>query len=262
MRSHIVLSRRRVLLLAGAGLTPWTRLFAGEFWDKKDPSQWTPDEKDRMLTKSPWAKEVTAQATADPNQQGQYGGYPGGGYPGGGYPGGGYPGGMGYPRGRGMGRGRYPTGAGMQSYKGTVRWESAEPIMAAAPPPMPDGFEKHYVIATVGFPDLGTPRRRYDDDSGSESGSSSGSNSTSGELDKSFADELKQYTILQPKGRDLAQAGIVKRKLGNYYFGFSRELITLDSGEHEVEFQTRIGRLSIKAKFNMKEMMYKGKLAI
>ncbi|MGO9261782.1 MAG: hypothetical protein ACLQU1_36600 [Bryobacteraceae bacterium] len=257
MDSPLILTRRRALLIAGTGLIPWTRLYAGEFWDKKDPAQWTPDEKDKMLTKSPWAKEVSAQATADPNQQQTQ--YPNnGGY---GYPGGGYPGGMGGGRrmgGPGMGRGRYP-GQGMQSYKGTVRWESAPPIMAAAPPPMPDGFdEKHYVISTVGFPDLGTPQRRYNDDS--ESGS--GSNRSSGDLDKQFVDELKQYTILQPKGRDLAQAGIVKRKLGNYYFGFSKELLNLDTGEHEVDFATRIGRLSIKAKFNMKEMMYKRKLAI
>jgi len=73
---------------------------------------------------------------------------------------------------------------------------------------------------------------------------------------------LKQYTILQPKGRDLAQAGMVKRKLGNYYFGFSKDAITLDSGEHEVDFATRIGRLTIKAKFNMKEMSYKSRLAV
>jgi hypothetical protein len=251
MQGRLILTRRRALLLAGAGFTPWTRLFAGEFWDKKDPGQWTPDEKDRLLTKSPWAKEVTAQATRDPNQQSQYpnsgGQYPnGGGYPGGG--GYGYPGGMG--RRRGMGQ-PYPRAT--ESYKGTVRWESAEPIIAAAPPTMPEGFEKHYVVATVGFPDLGTPRRQNSGDSDSN---------TSADLDKSFADELKQYTILQPKGRDLAQAGIVKRKLGNYYFGFSKDAITLDSGEHEVEFSTRIGRLTIKAKFNMKEMMYKGKLAV
>jgi len=259
-QSPYLFTRRRALLLAGAGLTPWMRLYAGEFWDKKDPSQWTPDEKDKLLTKSPWAKEVNAQATADPNQQGRYpqgGGYPGGGYPGGGYPGGG----MGYPRRGGMGRGRYP-GAGMQTYKGTVRWESAEPIIASKPPAMPEGFDKHYVVAVVGFPELGTPHRVYDDSESSSGPSNSGSNSQSGELDKSFADELKQYTILQPKGRDLAQAGIVKRKLGNYYFGFSKELISLDSGEHEVDFSTRIGRLAIKAKFNMKEMMFKGKLAV
>ncbi len=66
MQTPLIFSRRRALLIAGAGLTPWSLLFAGEFWDKKDPGQWTPDEKDLMLTKSPWAKQVTAQATADP----------------------------------------------------------------------------------------------------------------------------------------------------------------------------------------------------
>jgi hypothetical protein len=96
MYTPLILTRRRVLLIAGAGLTPWSRLFAasGEFWDKKDPAQWTPDEKDKMLTKSPWAKEVSAEAPADYSQQpGSQ--YPNGGNPGG-YPGG-YPGGLGAP---------------------------------------------------------------------------------------------------------------------------------------------------------------------
>ena len=61
-----MLSRRGALALAAAGLLPWRRLAAssGEFWNKKDPAQWTSEEIDRLITKSPWAKEVSAQFVA------------------------------------------------------------------------------------------------------------------------------------------------------------------------------------------------------
>ena len=53
-----------MLALAGACLVPWESLYAStEFWDKKDPSQWTGEEIDRLTTKSPWAKSVSAQAS-------------------------------------------------------------------------------------------------------------------------------------------------------------------------------------------------------
>src|SRR5215471_10338339 len=101
------LSRRGVLaLMASAGAT---RLFAAsDFWNKKDPKDWTRDEIDRLTTNSPWAKPVTAQIEAN-DRDGVYSpgspqGYPGGpstgtprvgiGIPGLGIPGigGGYPG--------------------------------------------------------------------------------------------------------------------------------------------------------------------------
>jgi len=38
------------------------------------------------------------------------------------------------------------------SYKGTVRWESAQPVLDALKTPLPDAFANHYVIAVIGFP--------------------------------------------------------------------------------------------------------------
>ena len=67
----LLLTRRGVLLLAGAGLA-----WSAEYWDKKPPEDWSRDEIDKLLNKSPWAKEVTAQARAE--QNGGYGS-PGGG---------------------------------------------------------------------------------------------------------------------------------------------------------------------------------------
>ncbi len=60
MDSPLILTRRRALLIAGTGLIPWTRLYAGEFWDKKDPAQWTPDEKDNQPS---WVQMYVISAT-------------------------------------------------------------------------------------------------------------------------------------------------------------------------------------------------------
>ena len=268
MNDPLILTRRSALLLAGAALGALPRLYAtnGDFWNKKAPADWNADEVDKLLTKSPWAKEATAQMA--PGEGGYGTGSPGGGYPGGGYPGGG---GMGRPRGgigipgiggiglpggmgggRRGGRGRGGTGP---SVKGTVRWESAQPILEASKKTLPDGFANHYVIAVVGFPGMSDRRR----DSGDQDDSSNPPNRS----EQDSLDDLKQFTILQPKGRELAQAGVVQRQLGpTFLFGFSKEILALSNDDKEVDFSTRIGRLEIKAKFTVKDMLYRGRLAV
>src|SRR5580658_4429942 len=92
------LTRRGLLLLAsGAGAQSWFRLYAGEseFWNKKEPSQWSSEEIEKLKTKSPWAKPVNVALRQSGSSGNSGAGYPGGGGMGGGGMGGG-----------GMGRGR------------------------------------------------------------------------------------------------------------------------------------------------------------
>ena len=233
----LLLTRRSVLLLAGAGLA-----WSAEFWDKKPPEEWTREEIDKLLAKSPWAKEVSAQAPAN---QGGYGGgspgqYPGGGYPGGGggYPGGGMGmpriGGMGYPRRRGGGA----PGGGMQTRKGTVRWQSAQPILEASKTKLPESMSHHYVIAVSGFP---APTS-----------------------EDQHLDQLKQDTTIQPKDKPIAGCAVVEKNgsWSDWLFGFSKDTITLAPADKEVEFVTVIGKYRVKAKFDLKAMMYHGQLAV
>ena len=58
-----LLTRRRMFLLAGAGVAAWLPLDAttADFWNKKAPADWTTEEIDRLITKSPWAKQIKAQ---------------------------------------------------------------------------------------------------------------------------------------------------------------------------------------------------------
>jgi hypothetical protein len=272
-----ILTRRSALTLAGACLVPYKGLYASEFWDKKDPSQWTGEEIDRLTTKSPWAKSVTAQYAPGSNQGG-YGQGQGGGYPrnGGGMGGGGI--GMGIPgmgrRGGGMGRpgGGYPQNS---QYKGTVRWESAQPVLDALKTPLPDAFAKHYVIGVRDIPLIANNSRnnqnsQYPDDTNQDSrptlntqgSSSSGSDSNS---NKRALDDLKTFTTLTPKGRDSAEPEIVQQMTpgGTYFlFGFSKIFLDFDKKVHEVEFTTTLGRLMVKCKFDPSEMLYHGNLAV
>ena len=65
--------------MAGAGVAAWLPLDAAtdDFWNKKAPADWTNEEIDRLITKSPWAKQVKAQyAPGEGNNDGS--GYPGG----------------------------------------------------------------------------------------------------------------------------------------------------------------------------------------
>jgi len=256
--------RRSLIFFAGAGFAALRPLKAGspEFWEKKEPSEWSNEEIDRLLTRSPWAKDVTAQYA--PGQAGQPNGYPndGGGYPnGGGYPGGprigigglGIPG-LGYPR--GGGRGGQPRGGQASTFHGTVRWESARPIREAQKSALPDVFAGHYVIAVSGIPlldDRGQGTRGEDDDSSSRRGQ-----------DDSL-ETLKSLSSLQVRGKDLVQAGVVRRQVGTgstFLFGFSKEMLPIDKHDGEVAFATQMSRLIVKARFAPKEMLYRGELVL
>lgn len=239
------ITRRGVLMIAGAGVAgfvaEWSPLqaFSSDFWNKKDPSEWTSEEVGQLTSKSPWAKEVGGNYT---NPSGQSRGMGGGG------------GGMG---GGGMGGGRRRGQVGMPStnYKGTIRWESAKPILDALKTPLADTFKDHYVISVTGFP--------LDNNGGRSRSQSEDSNaSLQDELD-----HLKSVTFLQPKTKRDVQPGIVQQPANGRYgstvlFGFSKEVLALQPEDKEVTFITSFGRLDLKAKFILKEMLYHGELAV
>jgi hypothetical protein len=281
-----------MFLLAGAGVASRLPLGAAtaDFWNKKTPADWTTEEIDRLITKSPWAKQVKAHYAAGEEPtggdvenpggtttRGRYpggstgtgGGYPGGGTStGGGYPGGGYPGGTGRSSGGigipgiggigipglgGKGRGR---GGVASPYEGTVRWESARPILEAMKAPLPEAFEGRYVISVSGIPLL----RDRSMGAGEEDDSPA-----SRRREKDDIDSLKSLSSLEARGRDPVQAGMVTRQVAtgsSFLFGFSRELLPLETRDTDFLFTTTLGRLVVKAHFVPKEMLYHGQLAV
>ena len=118
-----LLNRRGILALALAG-----RLNASDsdFWNKKPPADWTPEEIERLLKDSPWAKEVTPTYTSLPpraderpwSENPPIGGVPG----------------------------RGPRTSAKVPYHATVRWESAEPIRQAQKTALPASFGGRHVL--------------------------------------------------------------------------------------------------------------------
>jgi hypothetical protein len=141
---------RRQLLFSGLGLTAMfvpRASAAKEFWNTKPASEWMDGERQQVLTKSPWTREVVAQFnTGSLNRPDGDPGGPRGGMsmPGGGNPiGGAAPGGMG-------GVGMPPAPNGMPPIRVTVRWESAMPVRDALKSAAPKAA--YYVVSLSGFP--------------------------------------------------------------------------------------------------------------
>jgi hypothetical protein len=238
--------RRNFLLLGSVGLT---RLYASssDFWNKKDPADWTGAEKDQLTNKSPWAKEITVSPYGS---MGRAIGMP--------YPG--YP--PGYP---GAGGPRGPAG---QSYKGVIRWESARPVRDALKEPLPEGFENMYVISVGGiplnaggrpqsssqypsrYPSQNPPQQQQDD---------------SAESDQKLLDRMRAAALLEPKDKRYLQAALVVQQpasYGNVYFGFAKDIVTLRPEDREVGFTTQFGQIQVRTKFYLKDMLYHGELAV
>jgi hypothetical protein len=173
----MAMTRRGLILFAGAA---WPA-FSGDSWKKKAPKDWTAEEAQEIVTKSPWAKEVSVSFDSSRmggmppggggwggrgggGGMGGGGGYGGGGGMGGGMPGGGMGGGGGYGGGGGMPGGGYG-GGGMRGGdegaggvgmppppKAHVLWESVEPVLQAEARlerklPSKEKLEKHHVVS-------------------------------------------------------------------------------------------------------------------
>ena len=232
-RSLSILTRRHWILMAGVGFSSLGGAygFGGkDFWETKEPGEWSADEIARMMMKSPWAKAVSAERTktqksgmsSDPMPLPPPAGSRG-------------------PTHMPGGNTRKPPATKtVTTYKGTVVWESAAPVRAAMQTQLPGGLAGQYVLGVSGVP-LAK----------SES--------------KGALDRLRQVTTLQIKNRQpLEAAGVqVQRENGTVYlFGFAKEGLPLTRDEKEVVFTTHMGNLAFTAKFNPKDMLYHGELSV
>jgi len=225
----MVLRRRDWMVLAGTGVFG-IRLYGADtdFWNKKNPSEWTDEEIQRLLTKSPWAKQ--ASTIVEPGARGSSSGSGGGTGP--------AVGGVGSGRG---GRQQRETGnTAPVSTQGLVVWESAQVILDARKKPLPKEFKDHYTLSVSGI-----PLRQIGDDQ--------------------LFDQLRQFTSLQPNDQPPVQPGTVQRAAGDasaVLVGFSKDVLELSAGDKSIHFATEVGRVVLKTKFDTKEMRYQDQLAL
>jgi hypothetical protein len=211
-------------------------LWAADFWQTKPYTDWADKDLTKMISNSPWAKEFSVEMT-------------------GGGPGGGGGGGKGGGKRDGGQTGAAEAGGGMPSVTLTIRWASSLPVKeamvrmsfkgdAATSPEAKQRLEANepdYVIVVSGL------------NRGMVLGS---------------ADELKQAmmaaTELVIKGKEPIKPKdfrIVGQGKMDAVFAFPKgNAITED--DKEVEFQSKVGTVSIRQRFRLKDMMFNGKLEL
>ncbi|MEO8049668.1 MAG: hypothetical protein ABI833_04560 [Acidobacteriota bacterium] len=225
---------RRSVIIAGLGCAAAAYGWAKDFWNDKKPADWTDDEVQEMLTKSPWAKDgsIFDSAThkgvsAAPFAGGLYGPE------------------YDSPDGKSL-----PSVRGAKGWRAIVRWESALPVREALKAARSVDTDKYYVIALVGdIPGASVPS---DDDDPAQR--------------QRKLDILKESTRLERKDDplELQQVKIAPRTprspAGTLYY-FSRAL-PLTPEDKQVTFVTKVGPLEVKCKFTLRDMLYRGNLEL
>jgi len=117
----------------------------------------------------------------------------------------------------------------------TVVWESARPLLDALNTTFPADFANHYVIGVNDLPAI-QGGKKVNRDSMSAS--------------------------LRARGKDSVDAGGILPTREAFLFAFSKELLPLTAADKEVLFTLETNQFSIKARFDLKEMTYRGRLAV
>jgi hypothetical protein len=117
----------------------------------------------------------------------------------------------------------------------TVVWQSAQPLLEALKSSFPSDFANHYVVGVNDLPKEEGGRKVN--------------------LDSMTAN-------LQVRGKDSTDAGAIQSTREVVLFAFSKELLPLSASDKEVIFMLDTNQYSVRTRFDLKEMMYHGKLAV
>lgn len=226
--------------IAGAGDTR-------SFWNEKEPAEWSDREVQRLRTDSPWARVGSAEVVFE-NKGGPAiaSGRKGDRVP------------IVGPDGKELSTGTEPTrsaGPGpagpLPKIRVLVRWESAEPLLAATPGQSAADAAKFYVISVSGLMlgDLGNAGRQAP--------------ASSEERDPAL-DRVMRASFLLREGKDPIPATDIRKASldGVVSLYFPRASGPIDAADREVALVTKMGPFALKVKFPLKAMQYRGKLAL
>ena len=220
------------LRMATAFLSGTLALYAAHSWNK-EPSQWTAEDVQKILTDSPWSQRAMATfgrklqpedmpVTPPPGAEG------------------------GMANSRGVTDGRWDGGVARNTGVGEtpmlpvmIRWDSAAPVLRARQRECGCFLQlnRGYWITVLGL-------------------------ATGGPLDADQKQAFIANTRLVLPGRTpMVPIGVDVGQDGAAHFQFSIDQpITLS--DKEVTFVTRFGSIGVEKRFRLKEMVYKGRLAL
>ena len=129
-----------------------------------------------------------------------------------------------------------------------VRWESAQPMLDALKTRIPPEFDGHYVIGVSNLPIAGIrPAGRAADPTAADD----------------VLERLQNGATLEVKGKGTVESGVARRTRGSeVLLGFAKDSLQLAATDREIIFGLTMEKFSIKTKFDGKDMVYRGKLAV
>jgi len=228
---------------------PSLRAARKEFWETKDPESWTQAEKDILLWQSPWARQGFArmeeQQTTNGKRRGQSVEMPDvrpGAPPGGT---------KSVPIGEPIPRAPKAGGEPVQ-FRVLARWETAKPVRLAGGPEVPELTGQFYVIRLRGLPLMPAPK------------------AVPGEAvsdpNEGMLEAIKAGSQLERGGKAAIPCAHLFTGSGNLstevllFFPRDRDPITI--ADKVVTLESRFAVFHLSIQFPLKEMVYRGELAL
>jgi len=248
-----MLTRRESLRMGASLIVPALAWGKAEFWNAKKPDQWSSEEIEKLTSDSPWARGVNVefQQDTDPTVQSAN------------TPSIGRGGAIEAPRNPAhtvqMGPDAEPVRGGARRREPVVvRWESAQPVRDAFGFPLPAEFNDRYVIAVTKLPYgiMNRPPRRGEAPAIAEPVI---------QRQQKMRELLQAAATLEARGKEPAQPGLVRlapKAVQTWLFGFSKDLLTIEPNDKEVQFVLHTALVSLRAKFDPKAMVYRGQFAV
>jgi hypothetical protein len=235
---------------------------ASDFWNKKASEDWSASEVDQLKNKSPWARKVRAEVGGGRAGAMNRGGSPGtfGGMTGA------------DANGLSAGNGRSRTssadlanagaGAGGGTSQGpevVVRWETAKPVMEATKIQLPAAFDNHYAVSVTGLP----PQLIMAALRGGRGDAEAEAEDPAARQKAAIEHMLAATTLTVKGGKPLPSDLLVQSQdKASLIFAFAKEGFPVAATDREVSFDMDFGVVKVRAKFDPKEMTYKGELAV
>jgi hypothetical protein len=233
---------------------------AADPWESKPITELSDKDREKLMNKSPWAKKVqvdtgrgpaafSGPATSRGDAASKGGGGRSGPQGGGGeFEDGPAPGGGG--------------GGGAPNVEALVRWESARAVLEAQKRTAPEAFQGQYAISVSGFPIGGPPQRPT-------AGGPGGAGKV-GAFDPAAAragqtaalEKGKETTRLERKGKDPIHPSVIAMSGRALVLLFPHGSQPIQADDKEVTLVLQIGMPALKTKFNLKDMIYDGKLEL
>ena len=226
-----------------------------EFWESKDPAAWSTEEKQILLGQSPWAQEGFARVEAEKKGRNTQG-YGSNGRLGNDVPDtrpGLPPGGV-----RSVPIGEKPPpvpnadpGHPVQ-FPVLARWETAKPVRLAGGPPVPELTGQFYVIRLRGLPLMPPPKVKPGE--------------VAANPNEGMLQAIKEGSRLERKDKPAIPCAHLFSGSGDtateVLLFFARDTNPITVADKLVTLESRFAPFHLSVKFPLKDMMFKGELAL